>query len=938
MVRLKTFAALALALLCGVSGTAFAQQRPDDLLLQFQQRLQQGDANEDDGGSGQNPVQDQTGGRGTTLTPQQDLFSPASPIELAYRKRFQEFDQTPSVRLPSDMEQEQSLKQLQKSGKWSFNLKQIGYDVLQVPAGAPAPRLLGGVSDSYILGIGDQLSITLRGQTNSTRQLYVGRDGQVILPNLPPVVAAGRSFADFRSDLEAQVASSLLETQVFVTLGSVRQLSILVGGEVSNPGMVTVSSLSSVIDALAAAKGINKTGTLRAVQLIRDGQTHTLDLYPVLLGIGKPEDMALREGDRIVVPPVGPTVAVFAAVSRPGIYEIKGGSLPVQEALRFAGGALSADGQRFVRISLGPDGRGGVSETTSAKGTLKRGDMLGVITRSGGTRGAIYLSGHVTSQGWISLSASPSLRALLADRSLLRNEPYLPFVVVKRQNAATMATEYKGVDGAHLQRGGEDFPLQDQDQVIILSQNEIRYLNSYDVSQVLAGSDPAYGFSASDWANERNKEKELGQAQTQTGRANGNAQAASGQQDGPSLQQDPTASLDDRRVRKALKTCEGLRFLANEIAEKGTLTIDLGPQEASPPRNVQPCPDIYDKYPALLSFVLHHAMSVSGAIYRPGRYPVSDEGFLADILAAAGGATGKADPDGVEVTQLRDAVAMRQKIPLALAQSDFLIGPSASVVVAERFTNIDGGLVTLGGEVRHPGRYALLRGERLSQLLSRAGGLTDEAYVLGAVFRRDSIKAEEQSSYEALAHEIEMAIPTMLQQQAAFSEKSNDGQTSMMALQQLVRSLRSAKAAGRMVIDADPAALQSNPESDVVLQAGDALYVPKRPSHVMISGEVMHPGAQRFESGLAAEEYIQRAGGLRDSADESHAFIILPNGSAQPLSTSSWNYRETFLPPGSTIVVPRDLNPALFWSFTRDALGIFSNMAISAAALASIND
>ncbi|GAB3442742.1 SLBB domain-containing protein [Insolitispirillum peregrinum] len=926
MVRLKTFAALALALLCGVSGTAFAQQRPDDLLLQFQQRLQQGDENEDDGGS----VQDQTGGRGTTQPPQQDLFSPASPIELAYRKRFQEFDQTPSVRLPSDMEQEQSLKQLQKSGKWSFNLKQIGYDVLQVPAGAPAPRLLGGVSDSYILGIGDQLSITLRGQTNSTRQLYVGRDGQVILPNLPPVVAAGRSFADFRSDLEAQVASSLLETQVFVSLGSVRQLSILVGGEVSNPGMVTVSSLSSVIDALAAAKGINKTGTLRAVQLIRDGQTHTLDLYPVLLGIGKPEDMPLREGDRIVVPPVGPTVAVFAAVSRPGIYEIKGGSLPVQEALRFAGGALLADGQRFVRISLGPDGRGGVSETTSAKGTLKRGDMLGVITRSGGTRGAIYLSGHVASQGWISLSASPSLRALLADRSLLRNEPYLPFVVVKRQNAATMATEYKGVDGAHLQRGGEDFPLQDQDQVIILSQSEIRYLNSYDVSQVLAGSDPAYGFSASDWANERNKEKE----KAQSGRANGNGQTFPGQQDSPSLKQDPL----DGQVRKALKTCEGLRFLADEIAEKGTLAIDLRPQETSPPSNVQPCPDVYDKYPALLSFVLHHAMSVSGAVYRPGRYPVSDEGFLADILAAAGGATGKADPDGVEITQLRDAVAMRQKIPLALAQSDFLIGPSASVVVAERFTNIDGGLVTLGGEVRNPGRYTLLRGERLSQLLSRAGGLTDEAYVLGAVFRRDSIKAEEQGSYEALAHEIEMAIPTMLQQQAAFSEKGSDGQTAMMALQQLVRSLRSARAAGRMVIDADPAALQSNPEADVVLQAGDALYVPKRPSHVMISGEVMHPGAQRFESGLAAEEYIKRAGGLRDSADESHAFIILPNGAAQPLSTSSWNYRETFLPPGSSIVVPRDLSPALFWSFTRDALGIFSNMAVSAAALASIND
>lgn len=930
MVRLKTFAALALGVLCCMSGTASAQQKPDDLLLQFQQRLQQGGSPEDDGlGSSDPSQQDPSIGRPAPVASQSDQFSPASPIELAYRKRFQDFERTPSMRAPSDSEQDQSLKQLQKSGKWSLNLKQIGYDVLQTPAGAPAPRLLGGISDSYILGIGDQVSVTLRGQTNTTRQLYVGRDGQVILPNLPPVVAAGRSFADFRSDLEAQVASSMLETQVFVTLGAVRQLSILVGGEVTNPGMVTVSSLSSVVDALAAAKGVRKTGTLRSVHLIRDGQTHTIDLYPIVLGIGTPEDMVLREGDRIVVPPIGSTIAVFAAVSRPGIYELKGNNLSVQEALHFAGGALSADGQRYVRISLGPNGRGGVSEAMTAKGTLRRGDMLGVITRSGGTSGAIYLGGHVTTPGWMSLSAAPSLRSLLADRSLLRSEPYLPFVVVKRQNAATMAAEYKGIDGAHLQRGGEDFPLQDQDQVLILSQTEIRYLTSHDVGLVMAGQEPSYGRSASEWAENREQEK---------------ARAVSGASDN-AMNPRSALPMGDKSVsdstRNAMKVCEGLRFLSDEVAHtqgQGAFPDAATLWSDSRLKNVQPCPDIYDRYPDLLSFLLHHTMTVSGAVYRPGLYPVSDDGFLADILSAAGGVTGSADPEGVEITQMRDSTAMRQKVPLALAQSDFLIGPKASVMVGGRFTAMEGSSVVLNGEVRHPGRYALLRGERLSQVIARAGGLTDEAYVLGTVFQRESIRREEQAGYEQLAREIELAIPTLLQKQETISDKGNDGQASLMALQQLVQSLRKAQAVGRMVINADPAALQADPESDVLLQAGDTLHIPKRPSHIMVTGEVMHSGALRFEAGIAAEEYIRRAGGMRDSADDSHTFVILPDGSAQPLSTSSWNYRETFLPPGSTIVVPRDLSPALFWSFTRDALGIMSNMAISAAALASINN
>ena len=143
-------------------------------------------------------------------------------------------------------------------------------------------------------------------------------------------------------------------------------------------------------------------------------------------------------------------------------------------------------------------------------------------------------------------------------------------------------------------------------------------------------------------------------------------------------------------------------------------------------------------------------------------------------------------------------------------------------------------------------------------------------------------------------------------------------------------------AIGRVVIEADPTALQVRPELDVVLEPGDVLYMPKRPSSVLVTGDVLNPGAQQYVPGTSVDAYLRQAGGLQRSADRGRIFVLYPNGVAQPVSTSVWTYGSSVqVPPGSAVVAPKD--PAPFGlAAVRDLTTLIGQAALTAASIAVI--
>ena len=154
------------------------------------------------------------------------------------------------------------------------SLRQFGYDLFRSAQGEAGP-LTGQVSDSYVLGVGDELVVTFQGATNDSETGRVDREGRLIVGQLRPIRAAGRSLGAVRRDLQAETRRTLLGTDVYISLGSVRAITVFVGGEVERPGQYQLTSLADVASALAQAGGVRRTGSLRNVHVARAGSAST---------------------------------------------------------------------------------------------------------------------------------------------------------------------------------------------------------------------------------------------------------------------------------------------------------------------------------------------------------------------------------------------------------------------------------------------------------------------------------------------------------------------------------------------------------------------------------------------------------------------------------------------------------------------------------------
>ena len=153
--------------------------------------------------------------------------------------------------------------------------------------------------------------------------------------------------------------------------------------------------------------------------------------------------------------------------------------------------------------------------------------------------------------------------------------------------------------------------------------------------------------------------------------------------------------------------------------------------------------------------------------------------------------------------------------------------------------------------------------------------------------------------------------------------------TQITLARDLAAELRQVEAVGRITVEADPGVLVTEPELDILLEPGDRIFIPKRPLTVRVNGEVLSPASLQFRKDKDPRDYIAEAGNYTYHADKNRVFVLYPDGSAQPLLVNAWNHTATFIPPGSTIVVPRDPKPFDFIQSARDISQILSNLAIT---------
>lgn len=267
-----------------------------------------------------------------------------------------------------------------------------------------APMDRGPVPASYVLGPGDQLLIRVWGKIDLDVNVTVDRNGQIYLPSVGTLSIAGLRYEQIEGYLRSAISNLYKGFELNVTMGQLRSIQIFVLGSARQPGVYTVSSLSSLVNALFASGGPSATGSMRHIQLRRGGQQVTeFDMYDLLRNGDKSKDAQLLPGDVIFISPVGPRIAITGSVNEPGIYELNG-ETTISFALKYAGGITNlAETDRVLLERIEDHRRRRVDDFPLDAAGLQRvlhdGDILEVFPISPRFDNAVTLRGNVAIPG-----------------------------------------------------------------------------------------------------------------------------------------------------------------------------------------------------------------------------------------------------------------------------------------------------------------------------------------------------------------------------------------------------------------------------------------------------------------------------------------------------------------------------------------------------------
>jgi polysaccharide export outer membrane protein len=354
--------------------------------------------------------------------------------------------------------------------------KPFGYDLFQGVPSTFAPVKDIQVPIDYVVGPGDTFNVQLYGNETASYTLTVGRDGQIKFPKLGPISVSGMGFDAARATLEHRVAQQMIGTQVSVTMGELRSIRVFVLGEVEKPGSYTVSGLSTMTNALFVSGGVKLIGSLRNIELKRNGRlVSALDLYDLLLHGDTSADRQLMPGDVIFIPPIGVTATVYGAVRRPAIYELKK-EKTADQLIDIAGGlSPDADGKlaqlERIESSRLREMRNIDLDSRAGRNTeIINGDKLRVPAIRPTLENSVELSGDVFRPGAFQYRAGLRLTDILGSFDELRPGADRHYVMIRREVPPEQKIEVISADlerALHAPGSAADPQLHARDRIIV---------------------------------------------------------------------------------------------------------------------------------------------------------------------------------------------------------------------------------------------------------------------------------------------------------------------------------------------------------------------------------------------------------------------------------------------------------------------------------------
>ena len=628
---------------------------------------------------------------------------------------------------------------------------------------------------NYRLGPGDEVIIDIWGASQNTIRQQISPEGTINIQKIGPVNLSGMTVSaanDYLKNALNKIYNGLNNTtdptsDIRLTLGNIRTIQINVMGEVVQPGTYALSSFSTVFHALYRAGGVSDIGSLRNVQLVRNGKNiATIDVYEFIMKGNTQDDIRLQEGDVVIVPAYDVLVKISGKVKRPMRFEMKKDE-NLATLIKYAGGFEADAYTRSLRVVRQ---NGEEYEVNTVKDIdyniykMRNGDVvtaeaiLNRFTNKLEIRGAVYRPGIYQLSGKLN-----TIRELVHEAQGLTGDAFLNRAVLYRQRE-DLTSEVVQIDIKSIMDGTSPN--------LALMKNDILYI--------------------------------------------------------PSI---------------------------HDLEDRGNVTVH-------------------------------------GEVAHPDSYPYADNMTLEDLIIQAGGLKEAASTVRIDISRriknprsTADNDTIGQMYTFSLkdgfvidGQPGFILEPYDQVYVRRSPGYQAQQNVAIEGEILFGGNYAMTsREERLSDLVNKAGGPTNYAYLRGAKLTRV----------------------------ANASEKKRMGDVIRLMSRQLGEAMIDSlgiRVEDTFTVGIDLEKALSNPKSnaDLVLREGDVISIPKNTNTVTINGAVMVPNTVSYMKGKNVDYYLNQAGGCSDNARKSKKFIVYMNGQVTKVKGSGKKQIE----PGCEIIVP----------------------------------
>ncbi|MEL6301963.1 MAG: SLBB domain-containing protein [Pseudomonadota bacterium] len=523
-------------------------------------------------------------------------------------------------------------------------LEYFGYELFDEVPTTFAPATDVPVPSEYVIGPGDELIIQLFGNETDEIRVFVSRDGDISLPDIGPISLVGLTFDEARNAIVDRITEQKIGVRASVTIGELRSIRVFVLGDVNEPGSYVVSGLSTMTNALLLSGGVRKSGTLRNIQLKRNGKLiGTLDFYDLLLRGDTRRDRRLLPGDVIFVPPVGPRVAVEGEVERPAYYELNDAT-SASELVVLAGGltpfAFASTG-RIERISEKGD-RQIIDVNLEASNdvvTMRDGDVLRVFPIIDRLDQSVELVGHFRRPTPYQWRDGLRLSDVVPSPALLKPQADFGYLLIRREPTDDGRIEVVSADlNAALQAPGtaEDPLLMPRDRVFAFPMGPSRGAALRDMlaeieRQTIDGQQVRKVSIAGQIRSSGEYPLEPGMRVSDLLRAGGGFTAS--------------AYLDDAELTRYVVGEDGTRRTTLiRINLQKIIEGDLLADEALEPYdylNIREVPEWREQ----------ETVEILGEVRFPGTYPIKRGESLASVVARAGGLTDLSFPDGAVFTR-----------------------------------------------------------------------------------------------------------------------------------------------------------------------------------------------------------------------------------------------------------------------------------------------